>query len=311
MQSIFASTIRQLVILFGFIAVGIFFGKRKLVSDAAPGMLSKLLTCFFMPALSFRSCAQNCRMENVTEYLAFISISAAVITLLHLLARGLAKRFAEKDTEVGIYNYALAVSNMGYMGYPMMEAMFGAEMLSKMMITGIPVNIYIYTIGMGMMTSGKISFRSLMNPVFFATLAGVAVGLLGIALPPLVSSFLTSASGCMSPVAMLVAGLVISKLPVRKLFGSARAYIASALRLIVLPALIVSVLALLGAPKALLAIMLVLYAMPIGMNTIIFPEAHGIDATAGARLVLISNLFCLVTIPLMVLAFLHFFPFAG
>lgn len=311
MQSIFSSTISQLVILFAFTAVGILFGKRKLLPESAPGMLSKLLTCFFMPMLSFRSCAQNCRMENVTQYLSFISVSAIVVVLLHFLAHSLAKRFAEKDTEIGIYSYALTVSNMGYMGYPMMEAMFGAEMLSKMIITGIPVNIYIYTLGMGMMASGKVSFRSFLNPVFFGTFSGIIVGLLGIPLPTIVSSFLSSAAGCMSPVAMLIAGLVIARLPLRKLFGSVRAYIASALRLIVLPALVVSALALFGAPEELLVIMLVLYAMPIGMNTIVFPQSRGIDAAAGARLVLVSNLFCLLTIPLMVLAFLHFFPFAG
>jgi len=107
---------------------------------------------------------------------------------------------------------------------------------------------------------------------------------------------------------MLVSGFVMARLPFGKLFSDARAYIAAFLRLILLPAAIVAVLYLLGVGAELLIIMLILYAMPIGMNTIIFPEAHGIDAISGAKLVLISNILCIITIPLMVMLFMQLFP---
>ncbi len=308
MSGIFTGTVSQLIILFAFIGVGILLGRKRLLSEEAAGTLSKLLTYCFMPALTFRSCAQNCKIENVIQYITYIAISAAVIIILYFICNTAAKRFAEKDTEIGIYSYALTVANMGYMGYPMMEAMFGGEMLFKMMITGIPVNIYIYTLGMGMMATGKVSFRSLINPVFIGTMSGILVGLLGINLPPIFDSFLEGAANCMSPVAMIVSGLVIARLPMGKLFGNVKAYVVSALRLVILPALIITVLYILGVGAELLVIMLVLYAMPIGMNTIVFPEAHGIDGTVGARLVLISNLLCIITIPLMVLLFLQIFP---
>ncbi len=308
MSEVFGNTISQLAILFGFIIAGIIIGRLKLLPQDAPGTLSKLLTVFFMPALNFRSCAQNCKMENITQYITYISISFAVIIALFFICSFLGKKFAKNEQEIGIFSYALTVANSGYMGYPMMEAMFGSEMLFKMVITAIPVNIYIYTLGMGMMAKGKVSLRSLINPVFIATMLGIAFGLSGLTLPPIADKFLSGAADCMSPVAMLVSGLVISRLPFGKLFGDARAYIVALLRLVLLPAALVAVLYLLGVSKELLMIMLILNAMPIGMNTIVFPEAHGIDGTVGAKLVLVSNILCIVTIPMMVLLFLQLFP---
>lgn len=308
MSEVFGNTITQLILLFAFIAVGFLFGKKGIIPKEAAGTLSKLETWLFMPALALRNCANNCQMENVTEYIQYIGISAVVVIVLFAIARFLAGKFARKESDIGIYSYALTVANCGYMGYPMMQAMFGDVMLFKMMITAIPVNIYIYTLGMAMMTKGKASFRSLVNPVFIGTALGIIIGLSGITVPPLVDGFLASASGCMSPVAMLIAGLVISRLKLSELFGDVRVYLAASLRLIFLPAALIAVLALLGVGTELLTIMLVLYAMPIGMNTIVFPEAHGINAKTGAGLVLISNLASIVTIPLMVLLFLQIFP---
>ncbi len=308
MSEVFGNTINQLILLFAFIAAGVLLGRLKLLPEDAAGTLSKLETCLFMPALSLRSCAQNCKIENVTQYIFYIGVSTAVLIILFCLARFLAGKFARKDSEIGIYTYALTVANMGYMGYPMMQAMFGDHMLFIMVITGIPINIYIYTLGMSMMTNGKSSLRSLINPVFIGTFSGIVIGLSGWQLPSLVDGFLASSSACMSPVAMLISGLVIARLPFKKLFSDFRVYIAAFLRLILLPAAMIAVLALLGLSAEFLIIMLILYCMPIGMNTIVFPEAHGIDATSGARLVLVSNLLSILTIPLMVMLFFQIFP---
>jgi predicted permease len=39
-------------------------------------------------------------------------------------------------------------------------------------------------------------------------------------------------------------------------------------------------------------------ATPLGLNTIVFPEAYGGDPETGASMALISHLLCLVSIPL-------------
>lgn len=40
-------------------------------------------------------------------------------------------------------------------------------------------------------------------------------------------------------------------------------------------------------------------AMPLGLNTIVFPAAYGRDETPGAAMAVISNLIGIVTVPLI------------
>ena len=43
-----------------------------------------------------------------------------------------------------------------------------------------------------------------------------------------------------------------------------------------------------------------MYAMPCGLNTIVFPKLVGEDCSTGATLALMSNLLAVITIPLCI-----------
>ena len=43
------------------------------------------------------------------------------------------------------------------------------------------------------------------------------------------------------------------------------------------------------------------FAMPIGMNTIIYPATYGGDTKTGASMTMVSSVFSVITIPLMYL----------
>ena len=45
-------------------------------------------------------------------------------------------------------------------------------------------------------------------------------------------------------------------------------------------------------------------ALPFGLNTIVFPEAYGGDATVGASMALISHVIAVITMPVIFALFL-------
>ena len=45
-------------------------------------------------------------------------------------------------------------------------------------------------------------------------------------------------------------------------------------------------------------------AMPLGLNTVVFPAAYGGDTTPGASMALISHLMSIITIPIMFTLFI-------
>ena len=103
----------------------------------------------------------------------------------------------------------------------------------------------------------------------------------------------------MGPIAMVLTGFLIGQYPIKKLLSDKKVYIASILRLFVLPALFVVILKLLGANNTVLALCLFAYGTPLGLNTVVFPAAYGGDPSTGVSMATISHTACVITIPIM------------
>ena len=88
-----------------------------------------------------------------------------------------------------------------------------------------------------------------------------------------------------------------------------KVYAISALRLVALPALICLAMYLLGARGNVLLLTMVFTAMPLGLNTVVFPATYGGDPSIGAGMSLVSTTLCTLTFPLMV-ALYHLLGFA-
>ena len=108
----------------------------------------------------------------------------------------------------------------------------------------------------------------------------------------------------MSPLAMILTGFVVANFSIKKLATVKRIYLASVLRLIILPFLFVLAFKLLNINDTVIMLTLCATAMPLGLNTVVFPAAYGGDTTPGASMALISHLMSIITIPIMFTIFI-------
>ena len=92
-----------------------------------------------------------------------------------------------------------------------------------------------------------------------------------------------------------------------QLLSDKKIYVASALRLLVLPALFIVILKLLGAESSTLVLCLFAYGTPLGLNTVVFPAAYGGDPSTGVSMATISHTACVITIPVMYALLTAFF----
>ena len=186
------------------------------------------------------------------------------------------------------------------MGYALTGGIFGSIMLQNLMMYVIPVSMYTYSIGYCMLTGTRVTWKRLCNPPMIAMAAGAVVGFFGIDLPSAADLFISKASACMSPISMLMTGMVISEYPIISMLKDRAVYLVTALRLIVLPLAAAFVLRLLGLDGAVIPAVMFL-AMPCGLNTVVFPKLVGEDCSTGASLAFVSSILCCVTIPLCLL----------
>ncbi len=286
---------KQLFILYIFLFAGGVIGKYK--KTAQSDILSVLLVNFLLPCKIFNTFANNFTVSYFKEKYLFLPASVILLLGLTCIAYFASKLITKHPYERKVYRYSFAVSNYAYLGYALIEAVFGEEMLANFIFFAIPFIIYTYTAGYAMLTGGKNPIKRLINPITFSIVLGMICGMTSLKIPEIISSVTSMASACVGPLSMLLTGITLSAFSLKELFKNKQAYIFCAIRLVLLPAMAYGVCTLLGLDTV-MPFILIITVMPCGLNTIVFPKLIGEDCKPGARLALISHLLSLVTLPL-------------
>lgn len=334
MLQTFLATLNPMLTLFICMVLGFVLSKLKILPENASKVMAKLETYAFCPALSFYTMARNCTVSNIGEHgvnLILFSILVTVCVLLSYLLNGLFVK-DKKSYDRGVFLYALAFANIGYVGDPLALALFGDAGFSFYKLACLPLSIVIYVWGISVLVpkkegKGKFSaLKNILNAPTIALLVGIAVGISGLGEFVLgkegdlnfIGSTLTSLKNCMGPVAMLIAGCTIAQYSFKAMVTNKKVYGATALRLIIIPALLVpmmfglktlmNVCFGLAINNFIVHLSFIALGCPLGLNTVVFPEAYGGDPKTGAGMAMISHSLCVVTIPLLYALVAILFP---
>ncbi|MBQ9355098.1 MAG: AEC family transporter [Clostridia bacterium] len=294
------SIIKQIAVFSVFILIGLLLKKSKVLPGNSNDVISKLETKLFLPVYVFYGLAESVTLKNIKDYsfttlygLIFLIVAFGVGFVFSLL-------FAKKGRLRNIYIYLFTVTNFGYFGFPFIEGVFGQQLKADMIMFCIPLKIFTYTVGLyllcGKKESGK---KTKIDPIIVGLILGIVFGLLPIKLPHIIETVLSKLSDCMSPLAMILLGLTIGASPILKLFSGIKAYIVSAIRLIIIPVIVGAICWLFGARGNNLLFSVFVAAMPIGLNVVVFLQDDSGDAYLGARYCFTSVLFSTVTIPVL------------
>ena len=305
-MEVFTPMLNQMAVLFVFMLAGFILCKLKLAPENAGLVLSKFETYLFIPALNINSFMTHFTVENIAA--RWQSLLCSVVLLLAAVGMGflLSRRFAQDGYSRCIYLYSFVIANLGFMGNAIIQGVFGDEMLFDYLIFTLPMVTFVHTFGVAWLIpgkSGKLTLKTVCSPMFISLFIGAILGLSGLKMPAFVSTALSSAAACMSPVAMLLTGFIIGTFDLKALVTSRRLYLAAFFRLIVIPFLLAGAMKLLGFSGSILICALCAYCMPMGLNTVIIPSSYGGDTRLGAGIALISHVLSILTIPLMFLIF--------
>ncbi|MBE6729712.1 MAG: hypothetical protein E7568_05725 [Ruminococcaceae bacterium] len=308
-MQVFLSTLNQMFVLFTFMALGYFLNFKGILPLNTSLAISRLETNVLVPCLVFNTFYKYCTIENISDKWTYIVYGAAVTAVSIIIAFFLAKLFSKDNYLQKIYSYSFAVANFSFMGNAVVLGIFGETVLFDYMILTLPLCLYVYSFGTASLipkinNKSKFSFKVFFNPVCIAMLLGAIFGLTRLYVPPFLVTAIASAGSCMSPLAMILTGFIVANFSIKKLATDVKIYIASILRLIILPALFILVLKLLKTDSNIIMLTICATAMPLGLNTVVFPAAYGGDTTPGASMALISHLMSIITIPLMFMFFI-------
>ena len=294
--------IEQLCVLYIFIVVGFYLGKKRPDASANSGIVSYVLVNVFFPAKIFLNFSTSFTVDYVKNNYISVFIGIGLLLLMLALGVGVAKLLGRTPYEKKVYVYSTAISNYAYLGYVLVGEALGDAAMNNLMTFCIPISIFCNTVGIAMLMDKKINLKNLFQPVTVAMFVGIAWGLLGLPMPQMLNTVLKSAGACMGPVSMVLVGLVLAGFTWKQLLPSWQAWGFCLVRLIIVPAMVYGVCMLIGQfiplPDAVYPSAVIMAAMPCGLNPVVYPKLIGQDCSLGAKLIPLTSILSMATIPL-------------
>lgn len=309
-MSIFTTTLNQTAFLFLFIVLGYILSRWKLLPGDSQAVLSKLENYIFIPALVLGTFINNFTVQTLHTAWALL-LGSFVLAAAAIVLSLLCVRFCTKDKyEQRIYTYGLCFSNFGFMGNAVVSALF-PDIFMEYLIFTLPLWTLIYLWGVPVLlmgdSTGKHTLaqraKNFANPMFVCTLLGMLIGLVKIPIPTFVSSAVSTAGNCMSPIAMLLTGMTIAQFNLKEVLKIKSVYLITALRLIAFPMLFLTAMAFIPLPATFATCAICSLSMPLGLNTIIIPSALGKDTKVASGMALVSHILSCLTLPVVFAVF--------
>ncbi|MCQ2417602.1 MAG: AEC family transporter [Oscillospiraceae bacterium] len=237
-------------------------------------------------------------------YIILIFLSVIFIALL---------RPSRQDKKV--YLFMTIFGNIGFMGFPVVQSVYGTEGLFYAAILNSMFNIFVYTFGVVLMSGNSLSNSNgslmktmrtlpwkklLLTPAVLCTAVGVLIFVFRIPLPSIIAETCDTLGSLTSPLAMMVVGANLSGVRINTMFTDVKMILYVLVRQLAIPLVFWYIIHPFINDRILAPTLLLMVCMPVANTTALFAtEYHGNEQLASKGIFL-TTLFSLVSFPLMI-----------
>lgn len=305
--------LQQMMVLFLIMSVGFFCRKKHLLNDEGSRIVSGLVVNVANPALILSA---SINKENVVEgrYLLYIvGLAAGMYIFLLLVAQFLPALLRVEPSKRGTYRVMTIFSNIGFMGFPVISAVYGSDALLYASIFMLPYNFLIYTYGIRVMTAdvktvqngaekkgdSRIQWEKIFNIGVIACILTIIIYLSRIRIPGFIESAVTSLSNLTAPLSMIIIGDSIAQMDIKGLIKDKRLLLFSAIKLLLLPIIGTLFLKTLGLDATLIGVCMVMLATPVGSMTAMLAQQYDGDYELASKGVAVTTVLSVATMPIV------------
>ncbi len=304
--------VQQLIMMSTIALVGYIGVKTKYVSADLRYTVSKLILRITMPLLNLTVISGRQMNPELMKNAAIVIISAfCLIVVMVLLGLLVAKLFKMPPAIQSIHTCMSAFGNVGFMGYPLMQALFGAEGLFYAVMYGLVHDLLFWTLGLLVIAkagggSVKGAAKKLLNPVTLSYPVALLMLALGLKFPELLNTTLSTVGNMTTPLAMLFVGMALATISAKGILKQKSIYIIVALKMLLLPAGFALFFKWMGISGAVLGVIILQTAIPAQSSLGVVAEEHAAKAADYATQgIFITTILSLVTLPILYALILH------
>ncbi len=292
----------QIGVMFILIAFGAGVYKFGIISKRANKQLSNFVVSVVSPVLIFTAYQK----EFDTALLKGLLISfliAAVSHMLLILSGKICVR-TKNNSDYNIERFAIAYSNCGFMGIPLIESIYGSDGVLYLTAYITMFNIFMWTHGVSCMKKSsdfKALAKALLSPAIIATVVGLIMFVCRIALPGIILQPMRYIASLNTPLAMIVSGITFAQSDLKGALAKPRIYLVSVLKLLIVPVIVMLIFKPFGFSDAVLNTSVIATACPTAASTIMFSYKYGGNAVYASEIFALTTLMSAITLPLVLI----------
>lgn len=295
------AVINQVAMLFLIMGIGVIARKKKILKDEVKKGITELILNISLPCMIISSFNQ--KFSTNMLFNAGLILVISIGTHIASFSIGKILYLKSSDDKKNILRYLTVFSNAAFMGYPVLQALYGSIGVFYASIYCIPVRIFMWTLGIMLFTKKKETNylkQVFSNPGIIAVAIGLIPFLLKIQFPIFISQTLTMMGSMTTPLSMLIVGSMLADAKIKTIF-SGEVFYASFVRLIMIPLLTLIILKTIGVSGEVLGTSVVLTAMPAGTFTAILAGKFNANESFASNCVFVTTVLSIITIPLIIL----------
>lgn len=294
------------ITIFCLMIAGYIMTKLNILTSATKKSMTDLIIDFILPCNIIVSFMIEFNRQILISCLAVFCISIGI-----QLFSAFAGRFFYQKTDKGqlaVLKYATIVSNAGFLGNPIVQGLYGSQGLLYASIYLIPQRIVMWSAGVSCFTDAKgknVIKKVITHPCIIAVAIGLVLMIFQIQLPSGITKTLNYASNCTTALSMIVIGNILAEVKVKEIVSGKNIWFCI-VRLIIFPIVVFTFCKLIGIDQLVTAVSTVLSGMPAAATTAILAAKYNCDDHFAVKIVFLSTILSLLTIPMMCILMLWF-----
>ena len=291
------------LVLFVLIFAGFICVKAGAVKREGKKAFSDLLVYFVVPCMIINSYLTDFDSDIFRNILYALWLSVLLIAIGIAVTFILSMRI--KDDNLPVVRFGCMFSNAAYMGFPLIQAMYGSEGVLYASVYVTVFNILLWTVGI-VYVSESMSFKELLKkivtcPPIISVAVGLVIFLVRIPVADVLKDTFNVVGGMNTPLSMIITGITISQFPLLSILKDKRVYFTVILRMFIIPVICTLVMYLIHARGMVAVITIILEACPCAAITTLFAIKFGHDQKLAVGAVTLSTLISIITLPCLAL----------
>ncbi len=301
--------LNQMAILFFLMMVGYVCRKVRILTDEGSYVISGIVVNVANPALILSASINKDVVIEGKKLIKICLLSLGVYAFLIVLSIFIVRLLRLEKKEYGTFRVMTVFSNIGFMGFPLISAVYGSEALLYASFFVIPYNVLIYTWGIFAMhkiepegeseSRKSIEWKKILNIGVIACIITIVIYLSKVRIPATIEGVVNYLSGLTAPLSMIVIGDSMTKMKVKELLLEKKILIFSLVKQILIPIAGVMLFRCIIKEELLLAVCMIILATPVGSMTAMLAQQYDGEYELASKGVALTTLLSVGTIPLV------------